>query len=293
VETEEALVALADSTAEAVLPVLSTLAPGAVSKGHAAVVAAGSSPLEPFVYPGVAASVSYVDGVTGGNVFLITRLGARRLAASMMGQEPPESDDGSELGELELSALGEAMNQMMAAAAATLAHALGYEVEISTPQTQQLASSGEAEELYPKTPYATAVAYTLLGESCRLIQLVPNAFVVRMTRALADKAEEYEDHEPLYEIDAAQSTVPVRDITVRVSAELGRATLSLDNAVTLGTNAVIELDREADSPIDLYVNGRRFATGQLLLIDQSEWAIRIGPVLEMTPSDLTPNEGGI
>jgi flagellar motor switch protein FliN/FliY len=290
-DTEDALVALADSTAGAVLPVLLALCPGNATKGTAVVVPSGSSPLEPFVYPAVAASVSYVDGVTGGNVFLITRLGARRLCASMMGQEPPETDDGEELGELELSALGEAMNQMMAAAAAALAHALGYEVEISTPETQLLASATANDDLYPKTPYTTAVTFTVLGESCRLVQLVPNAFVVRMTRALADRAEEYED-QPLLD-EAAQSTVPVRDIVVRVSAELGRATLPLDNAVALGRNAVIELDREADDPIDLYVNGRRFATGQLLLIDQSEWAIRIEQVLDVNPSDLTFYQGGI
>jgi flagellar motor switch protein FliN len=77
------------------------------------------------------------------------------------------------------------------------------------------------------------------------------------------------------------SSVSIRDIVVRVGAELGRATLPLAKAVGLSPGAVIELDRAADDPIDLYVNGRRFATGQLLLIDQTDWAIRIENVLEV------------
>ena len=81
--------------------------------------------------------------------------------------------------------------------------------------------------------------------------------------------------------DSTVSSVSIKDIVVRVGAELGRATLPLAKAVGLAPGAVIELDRAAEDPIDLYVNGRRFATGQLLLVDQTEWAIRIERVLEV------------
>ena len=47
--------------------------------------------------------------------------------------------------------------------------------------------------------------------------------------------------------------------------------------------AVVELNRGADEPIDLYVNGRRFATGRLMVVDGSDWAVRIDTVL--TPSN--------
>jgi flagellar motor switch/type III secretory pathway protein FliN len=81
--------------------------------------------------------------------------------------------------------------------------------------------------------------------------------------------------------DATISSGSIRDIVVRVGAELGRVTLPLAKAVGLMPGAVIELDRAAEEPIDLYVNGRRFATGQLLLVDQTDWAIRIEHVLEV------------
>lgn len=76
----------------------------------------------------------------------------------------------------------------------------------------------------------------------------------------------------------------LRDIPLRVGAELGRATFPLAQAVDLGPGVVIELDRASDDPIDLCINGQRFATGQLLLIDQTEWAIRIEHVFEVDPA---------
>ena len=96
---------------------LATLVPDGVEPGGVAVVPQGTSPLASMPLPAVAASVSYVDGVTGGNVFVFPGRGASGSRPSMMGTEPGETSRASST-ELELSAVGEAMNQMMAAAAA-------------------------------------------------------------------------------------------------------------------------------------------------------------------------------
>ncbi len=109
----------------------------------------------------------------------------------------------------------------------------------------------------------------------------PIAEPVAAAEAEVAVAPEVEFQPSLPEADATVSSVSIRDIVVRVGAELGRATLPLAKAVGLSPGAVIELDRAADDPIDLYVNGRRFATGQLLLVDQTDWAIRIENVLEV------------
>jgi flagellar motor switch protein FliN/FliY len=50
--------------------------------------------------------------------------------------------------------------------------------------------------------------------------------------------------------------------------------------------AVVELNRGADEPVDLYVNGTRFATGRLMVVDGTDWAVRIEEVL--SPSDTSP-----
>src|SRR3954447_13738663 len=132
---EEALKKLGESSAEAVAAVLQMLVGTTVDRGGALTHTGGTDhPLQSVPMPAVAASVSYIDGIKGGNVFVLSRLAAHRVAGAMMGAVP-EGDEDVELGELELSAVAEAMNQMMAAAAGATSSVLGQEVEIGTPQT--------------------------------------------------------------------------------------------------------------------------------------------------------------
>ena len=101
----DALGRLGQSTAEACLGVLEMFAAGKVNIGEVTVLDDPKAAFAGVPVPCVAMDVSYVDGVTGGNVFLITLDGARLLAASMMGMEQPEDPDAPELSELELSAV--------------------------------------------------------------------------------------------------------------------------------------------------------------------------------------------
>src|SRR5919107_4677006 len=116
-------------------------AAGQVTAGEVAEVPADRDPMDGISAPAVATSVSYVDGVTGGNVFVMTVEGARRLAAAMMGMDPDSVESGQDLDEMELSAVGEAMNQMMASAAGATSAVLGTEVEISPPETRRFATT--------------------------------------------------------------------------------------------------------------------------------------------------------
>jgi flagellar motor switch protein FliN/FliY len=286
--TDEALLRLGESTAKAVGGVLAMFV-GAeeLQQGAVMVVPHGESPLRQIPVPAVAANVSYVDGVTGGNVFVISLAGAKKLAAAMMGQEPDLERD---LSELELSAIGEAMNQMMAAAAAATSATLGQEVEISTPETRFFATPAEAAAAFGEAPHATTVSFALDGETCRLIQLVPNAFVVRMTRALQDLAIDLTGADVETGARGAVSTDALRDVPVRVWAELGRARLPLAVAVGLAPGAVVELDRAADEPVDLYVSGRLFGRGVLVLVEDGEWAVRVQELVPV-PQIGNPPEG--
>ena len=119
--TEEALIQLADSTSEAVAEVLDAVSQSKVERSKVAVVHSDDAPLRSIPMPAIVANVSYVDGVTGGNIFVMTRLGVQRLAAAMMGMDAAAVEESEELSELDLSAAGEAMNQMMAAAAGATA----------------------------------------------------------------------------------------------------------------------------------------------------------------------------
>jgi flagellar motor switch protein FliN/FliY len=221
--------------------------------------------------PSVATSVSYVDGVTGGNVFVMTVKGARRLAAAMMGEALPD-DDGGELSELELSAMGEAMNQMMSSAATATGSVLGKAVEIAPPEIRRFADAAEAVAAYDATAHAITAQLSVLGEPCRLVQLIPNAFIVRMNRALSELTTDYEARA------GSPLSHSVRSVPLRVWAELGRVRMPLRGLVGLPAGAVVELDREVDDPIDLYVDDLLFATGRLLVTDEQEWAVRIETV---------------
>ena len=67
------------------------------------------------------------------------------------------------------------------------------------------------------------------------------------------------------------------DVTVRFWAELGRAHMPLGDAVALSEGAIVDLDREPEEPVDVYVNGFHYGTGRLVLVD-GEWAIRLDTV---------------
>jgi flagellar motor switch protein FliN/FliY len=273
------LLRLGESTAEAVERVLETVCAGArrdggVTVGHG-VDQAAEDAVAGLSFPAVAAEVSYVDGVSGGNLFLLALDGARGLAAAMMGDEAGASQAGAELSELELSAVGEAMNQMMSAAAAATAGVLGQEIRISPPQIRVVADEAEAIEMLraPAPAHLLGSDFTVADAPSRLVQLVPNAFVVRMERALESQTREY---------TSAPMGDALRAVPVRVWAELGRAQMPSGDFVGLPAGAVVELDRQADDAIDLYVNGTRFATGRLMVVDGTDWAVRIETVLSTT-----------
>jgi flagellar motor switch protein FliN/FliY len=272
---DDALIRLGESTSEAVAGIMQMFAGDAAQPGPVAIVPAGSNPLQTLQTPAVTASVSYVDGVTGGNVFVMPLKGARALAAAMMGEEPPE-DEADDLTELELSAVGEAMNQMMAAAANATSAVLGTEVEIAPPDTRILTSLDNALDGHDDAAHVTSGVFTVFGQPCRLVQLVPNAFVMRMTKALDELGAEYlGDQGPSDAADAAGLDASLRAIQVRVWAELGRRRMPIGQLLGTPPGAVVDLDREAVEPVDLFVNGMRFASGRLVVSDGGEWAVEI------------------
>jgi len=60
---------------------------------------------------------------------------------------------------------------------------------------------------------------------------------------------------------------PVFDIPVRVSAVLGKATMQVSQLMRLGRGAVVELDRKVGEAIDIYVNNRLVARGEVVVVE--------------------------
>jgi flagellar motor switch protein FliN/FliY len=70
----------------------------------------------------------------------------------------------------------------------------------------------------------------------------------------------------------------LHDVEMLVTAELGRAQLSVRELLGLVPGTVVELDRVAGSPIDLLVNGKLVARGEVVVIDE-EFGVRITEIV--------------
>jgi flagellar motor switch protein FliN/FliY len=88
------------------------------------------------------------------------------------------------------------------------------------------------------------------------------AAAVPQSTALKDAAAEAMHNKTLTELEA------VYDIPVQVSAVLGRATMPVHNLLKLGRGAVVELDRRVGESIDIYVNNRLVARGEVVVVDE-------------------------
>lgn len=73
------------------------------------------------------------------------------------------------------------------------------------------------------------------------------------------------------------------DLPLAVSIELGRTRMSVQELLALGRGSVIRLDRLAGEPIDVYVAGRRFAEGEVLVINE-HFGIRITRIVAAVPA---------
>lgn len=67
---------------------------------------------------------------------------------------------------------------------------------------------------------------------------------------------------------AAGDLEAVFDVPVKVSAVLGKTNLSVSQLLKLGPGAVVELDRKIGEAIDIYINNRLVARGEVVLIDE-------------------------
>jgi flagellar motor switch protein FliN/FliY len=74
------------------------------------------------------------------------------------------------------------------------------------------------------------------------------------------------------------------EVPVELTVEIGRTQMTIREALALGPGSIVNLDRLAGEPVDLLVNGKPIARGEVVVIDE-EFGLR---VTEVT----SPNEGG-
>src|SRR5205085_1403439 len=233
VTPQEALQALAATTAAAFAEALSMVAGEEVTVGEVSIPLPGPDPLEGLAAPAVLVTADYDGGTQGGNVFAFPAI------------------------------------------AAATEQALGEDVGIEAPELRLVRSVNELKVGTPSAVRATVAELQIFGEPCRLVGLVPTVFTMRMTQALTAGSVETagEAHAAVREA--------LRDVPLRVWAELGRARLRTFDVAALGDGSIVDLDHAADDPVDIYVNGSRIGTGRLIRLDETDWAVRLEEVFEI------------
>lgn len=74
------------------------------------------------------------------------------------------------------------------------------------------------------------------------------------------------------------------DVHMDVRIELGRTRMYVEDVLKLGDGAVVELDKLAGDPVDVFVNDRRVARGEVLVLNDM-FCVRINEIVDITQSD--------
>ncbi|GEL04130.1 flagellar motor switch phosphatase FliY [Rummeliibacillus stabekisii] len=304
-----------------------------------------------FPHPYVAIQVEYTTGLIGMNLLVIKQSDAAIIADLMLGgdgQAPAE-----DLGEIHLSAVQEAMNQMMGSAATSMSTIFNKKVDISPPMIDLMnISNNEGTENIPTDELLVKVSFRLkIGNliDSNIMQLLPLEFSKSLVHQLMNPEQEesavtatelpettmqhQQEEIPAAPVKTQQEERPVQqntqppmnhqqtqeepymiqtreqrqpanvqqaqfasfentnlkqsearnldmllDIPLQVTVELGRTKRSVKEILELASGSIIELDKLAGEPVDILVNSRLIAKGEVVVIDEN-FGVRITDIL--------------
>jgi flagellar motor switch protein FliN len=229
----------------------------------------------------VLVKVSFTEGIEGETTLAITSEEAAQMVELMLtGMEYSEEDV---LGELGMSALGEAMNQFVAGIGRALGERKGYLVNISTPLVEILATGDQSlasqspgvvvawDGTIGPTPgrlywtMTTDVVHALAPEVGLPAAAAPAQAVAPMPASPPPP--------PVPAAVAAHHVVGVSDlgrladVVLDVTVELGRSRIPIRELLALDEGGVIRLGRPVGEPVDLLVNGLATARGEIVVVD--------------------------
>ena len=147
---------------------------------------------EEFPHPYVAVQVEYTTGLSGMNLLVIQQSDAAIIADLMLGGDGLNPKP--ELGEIQLSAVQEAMNQMMGSAATSMSTVFNQKVDISPPSIDLMnIAMNQGKNNIPEDDYLVRVSFRLkIGDliDSNLMQLLPLNFSKKIVRSLMGEMEE-------------------------------------------------------------------------------------------------------
>ena len=295
-----------------------------------------ASLMEGIKTPKVATTVEYKEGVIGTNLMLLQVRDASIIADLMMGG-PGNAKEDAEFGDLELSAVAEAMNQMIGSASTSMATMINRKVDILPPMVKLW---GEPDNISYDGINPDSIVYRIsfnldvegLIES-EIMQIFTKEMVNDIAAAMmADKATVVNDREvPTEEQPAPAAPQPepapavaptpqpqvapqpapqpkqppvevsqpsfqtldshaqvegdnldlLMDIPLNLSVVLGTSRKSVREILSFNTGSVIELEKLTDEPLDILLNGKLIAQGEVVVINDN-FGVRITNILSQS-----------
>lgn len=302
---------------------------------------------EAYPVPFIAVEVPYTKGLKGSNLMIIKENDAKVIADLMMGGDGTNTE--VELDDLRMSAIGEAMNQMMGSAATSLSKILKRDIIISPPKLNKVDFANEAlDAFFDENEDIVVIRFDMkVGDllSSNIMQLMPIPFAKTLVRNLYNMSpgsdekkqdvteseskstdtvlsetyggkKEEQEQEEQEGVQKGESTLkeenqktaqspeekvtvkPVQfqsfkeeehpkqsasldlimDVPLKVTVELGRTKKSIKEILELGPGSIIELDKLAGEPVDILVNGKFVAKGEVVVIDEN-FGVRITEIV--------------
>lgn len=292
-----------------------------------------------FPTPYVMVAVDFTDGLQGSNALAIEVDDAKTIADLMMGGDGTNIE--GELNDLHLSAVGEAMNQMMGGAATSMSQMFGRYINISPPHVDVIDFATSGQLGFTEDDYIVNVEFRLrVGTliNSRIMQLLPLRFAKDMVNTMkmgpvpikesapvatmptgavkeeitpvpsvveAGRASPNESVVPIAPArEAKQAAPPVQvqrpefanfddefsqsmstrnlsmlyDVPLNVTVELGRAKKVIREVLELSPGSILELDKLAGEPVDIFVNNKRIAIGEVVVIDEN-FGVRVTDII--------------
>ena len=274
--------------------------------------------------PKVVTTIGFKEGLVGNNILMIDVEDAIIIADLMMGNDGKDVE-GKEFTELELSAVAEAMNQMMGSASTAMATMFNKKIDILPPEVEMWNSPEEAtienitdKNLICKTSFHLSVEGLLESEIMQILPMETANEIVDIM--LGDEAEvlqgrdtddteqvsaseqrqeaeakpttrkapepepvnvqkpQFQELEPNGMKSAPRNLDLIMDVPLDFSVVLGKSKKTIRDILSLGTGSVVELDKMTDEPLEIYVNGKLIAEGEVVVINES-FGIRITNIL--------------
>ena len=88
----------------------------------------------------------------------------------------------------------------------------------------------------------------------------------------------------------AEELARLHDVPVELAVEVGRTKMTIREALALGPGSIVTLNRLAGEPVDLLVNGKPIARGEVVVIDE-EFGLRVTEVLDSESGSGADHEG--